>query len=174
MFCLKCLTPVTNFIVLQQQLIILLLKYKLWASRLNVVAESEHISYSGPINPETSAPYMSNVKSITIPDDGKYYNVNIYVNYPEFIKGLCIYYGTSASALNLMSITNLHQKLNGSTSSIVIVANSTTSVVLANKFPLPTARGMIKIDDEYMSILHKHIMIKLCINIKITSRRKSL
>ena len=57
----------------------------------------------------------------------KIYNVNIYVNYPEFIEGLCIYYGTSASALNLMSITNLHQKLNGSTSSTVIVANSTTS-----------------------------------------------
>jgi len=144
-------TPVTNFIsttATTYYFAVGAINYD--TPGLNVVAESEHISYSGLINSEISVPYMSNVKSITIPDDGKYYNVNIYVNYPEFIEGLCIYYGTSASALNLMSITNLHQKLNGSTSSTVIVANSTTSVVLANKFPLPTARGMIKIDDEYM------------------------
>jgi len=112
--------------------------------------ETEHISYSGPINPDTSVPYMSNVKSIDIPNDGKYYNINIYVNYPEFVEGLAIYYGLANTSLNLMSITNLHQKLDGSPSSTVITAGVTTSVVLANIFPFPTATGTVKIDNEYL------------------------
>lgn len=115
------------------------------------VDETEHISYSGPINSDTSVPYMSNVKAISIPNDGKYYNINIYVNYPEFIEGLAIYYGISNAALNLMSITNLHQKLDGSPSVTVITGGVSDTVTLANQFPLPTSSGVIRIDNEYLT-----------------------
>ncbi len=73
--------------------------------------------------------------------------VHLFVNYPEYTRGLCIYYGQKTSDvvnLKLYHITNLVQLLNNS-----ISAESSVTIVLKNKYPFPN-NGVVKIENEYI------------------------
>jgi len=73
--------------------------------------------------------------------------VNLFVNYPEYTRGLCIYvgfenYGTVY--LSLIHVTNLVQLLHTS-----ISADSTETIILNNMYPFPD-NGVVKIENEYI------------------------
>ena len=73
--------------------------------------------------------------------------VHLFVNYPEYTRGLCIYYGQESSGtinLKLYHVTNLVQLLNNS-----ISAESTAIIFLKNKYPFPD-NGVVKIENEYI------------------------
>lgn len=72
--------------------------------------------------------------------------VKLYVNYPPFTRGLCIYCGKDNGGvinLELYLVTNFVQLLDSN-----ITAGS-TNIVLANKYPLPKT-GIVKIENEYI------------------------
>ena len=72
--------------------------------------------------------------------------VNLFVNYPQFTKGLCVYYGVSTGStvdLKLYCVTNLTQKLRTN------MDTSTNPIQLFNDFPFPK-KGTVKIDNEYI------------------------
>ena len=73
--------------------------------------------------------------------------VHLFVNYPEYTRGLCIYYGQESSGtinLKLYHVTNLVQLLNNS-----ISADSSATIVFKNKYPFPD-NGIVKIENEYI------------------------
>ena len=73
--------------------------------------------------------------------------VHLFVNYPEYTRGLCIYYGQESSGivnLKLYHVTNLVQLLNSN-----ISADSSVTIVLKNKYPFPD-NGIVKIENEYI------------------------
>lgn len=124
------------------------------------VEGSEYIYFSGTKikttvqgTPQEIMP-ISNVKAIKIPDDGKHYKVNVYVNYPNCIHGLCLYYGSDEDTIThdsngnidsvtvkLMNITNLKQILSEG------ITQESTEIKLKNKYPLPYT-GCLQIDNE--------------------------
>jgi hypothetical protein len=111
----------------------------------DILRGKDHAYYSGKLKNETySVPYISEIKKIDISDTYKY-SVNVYINYPSFVKGLLIYVGTTPNNLKLRYITNVAQKLKIDTD-----ANSTTSITLKHLFKLPTNSGYVRIDDEYI------------------------
>ena len=90
--------------------------------------------FSGPI---------SKIKSVTLTKPS---SIDLYVKYPEYTKGLAIYWGqmnNGTLTLKLYHITNLVQKLKES------VVTASTVIKLANKYPFPT-KGTVKIGNEYI------------------------
>lgn len=72
--------------------------------------------------------------------------VNLFINYPHFTRGICVYYGKSVDStvnLELYQITNLTQKLKTS------IDTSTNPIQLKNNFPFPKV-GTVKIENEYI------------------------
>ncbi len=72
--------------------------------------------------------------------------VNLFINYPNFTKGICIYYGKSETTsvnLSLYCITNLTQVLLENT------GIGLEPIKLKNIFPFPK-KGIIKIENEYI------------------------
>lgn len=72
--------------------------------------------------------------------------INLYINYPHFAKGVCVYYGNSVGStvnLELHTVTNLTQKLR------INMDTSTNPIQLFNDFPFPKT-GTVKIENEYI------------------------
>lgn len=87
---------------------------------------------------------ISKLVKITISSKSR---VNLFVNYPEYTRGLCIYYGQESGGtvnLKLYHVTNLVQLLNNN-----ITASSSETIILKNKYPFPN-NGIIKIENEYI------------------------
>ena len=80
-------------------------------------------------------------------DIGAKSRVNLFINYPKYTRGLCVYYGQlsgSTVSLKLYHVTNLVQLLDSS-----ITAESTETIVLKNTYPFPD-NGVVKIESEYI------------------------
>lgn len=74
--------------------------------------------------------------------------VHLYVNYPDYTRGLCVYYGQNNAGtieLKLYHVTNLVNALASN-----ITSDSTETIILKNQFPLPN-NGIIKIENEYIA-----------------------
>jgi len=72
--------------------------------------------------------------------------VKLYVNYPPFTRGLCVYYGKDNAGtinLELYLVTNFVQLLSSD------ITPGSSTIVLANKYPLPKV-GIVKIENEYI------------------------
>jgi len=75
-------------------------------------------------------------------------NVKLYINYPEYTKGLAVYYGASTGAtvdLELYHVTNFVNVLKVS----IADATSTDPIQLTNLYPFPQV-GTVKIENEYI------------------------
>ena len=89
----------------------------------------------------------SPVYTVPIPNNTSKYDVELLINYPDFINGLCIYAysGTlsASSIFDLVKITNLTQKLKSD------ISFTTSTIDVANAVPLPSP-GVVLIDSEYI------------------------
>lgn len=73
-------------------------------------------------------------------------SVDLYVRYPEYTKGLAIYWGQNSGGtvtLKLHHVTNFVQKLK------TTLTNTGTKIELLNEYPFPDY-GTVKIDNEYI------------------------
>jgi len=74
-------------------------------------------------------------------------SVDLYVRYPEYTKGLAIYWGQNSGGtitLKLHHVTNFVQKLK------TTLTDVGTKIELLNEYPLPSY-GTVKIDNEYIN-----------------------
>lgn len=94
----------------------------------------------------------SKIKEITLPGSSSTkYNINLFVRYPDMTRGLCVYVGdktnnttvnngsgnVTAIKMEAYAITNIVQKLGAN------VTKDSTTITLANNYPLPYAGTVI-------------------------------
>lgn len=86
---------------------------------------------------------ISKVVSVTLNETS---SVDLYIRYPEYTKGLAIYWGQNSGGtitLKLHYVTNFVQKLKESLTTL------STTIKLLNEYPFPN-HGTVKIDNEYI------------------------